>query len=190
MSGMARLIYSMIGSLDGYISDSSGNFDWAEPDEEILEYINDQERPIGTYLYGRRIYELMTVWETDPASVADSPQSSAYADIWQGADKIVYSSSLGSTTTKRTRLERSFNPAAVSDLKRTATADISIGGPTLAASAFRANLVDEFCLLLIPVMIGGGLSLFPSNVTLDLQLKSTRRFGNGTVALQYDVGRG
>ncbi|GAB3533740.1 dihydrofolate reductase family protein [Arthrobacter tecti] len=186
---MAKLIYSMIGSLDGYIADANGNFDWAEPDEEILAYINAQERPIGTYLYGRRIYELMTVWETDPDSVADSPAAKEYAEIWQAASKIVYSTSLQDITTTKTRLERSFEPAAVEELKRTASADIGIGGPTLGVQAFRAGLIDEVYLLLLPVIIGGGLSLFPGDVRLDLQLKDTRRFANGTLALQYDVGR-
>ncbi len=189
MSRMARLIYSMIGSLDGYVADSSGNFDWAEPDEEVLEYLNEQERSVGTYLYGRRIYELMTVWESDPGSVADTPQSVEFANIWQAADKIVYSTSLESASTSRTRIERTFDPAAVEDLKQSSSSDIGIAGPTLAASAFRAGLVDEFYLLLNPVIIGGGLSIFPPDLTLELRLKSSRRFGNGTVALQYDVGR-
>nr|WP_245192602.1 dihydrofolate reductase family protein [Arthrobacter pigmenti] len=183
------MIYSMIGSLDGYIADANGNFDWAEPDEEILAYINAQERPIGTYLYGRRIYELMTVWETAPVSVADSPAAMEYAEIWQAASKIVYSTSLQDITTTKTRLERSFEPAAVEKLKRTASADIGIGGPTLGVHAFRAGLIDEVYLLLLPVIIGGGLSLFPRDVRLDLQLKDTQRFANGTLALQYDVGR-
>lgn len=188
MSSMARLIYSMIGSLDGFVADSSGNFDWAEPDEEVLEYLNNQERSIGTYLYGRRIYELMTVWESDPGAVADSPQSLEFADIWQAAEKIVYSTSLESASTSKTRIERTFDPATVEELKQSSSTDIGIAGPTLAASAFRAGLVDEFYLLLNPVIIGGGLSLFPPDLPLDLRLKATRRFGNGTVALQYDVG--
>lgn len=187
---MARLIYSMIGSLDGYIADQSGNFDWAEPNDEVLDYINAQERPVGTYLYGRRIYDLMTIWETDPSAVVDTPASAEYAEIWQSADKVVYSTTLDSVTTTKTRLERTFDPVAVGELKRMASADISIGGPTLAVHAFRAGLIDEVYLLILPVIIGGGLSMFPKDVRLDLQLKDSHRFANGTVALQYDVGAG
>lgn len=189
MSSMARLIYSMIASLDGYVADSSGEFNWAAPDEEVLEYLNDQERDVGTYLYGRRIYELMTVWESDPEAVADTPQSLEFAKIWQAAEKVVYSTTLESASTSKTRIEHSFDPTAVERLKQSASSDIGIAGPTLAACAFRAGLVDEFYLLLNPVIIGGGLSLFPPDLRLDLQLKATRRFGDGTVGLQYDVVR-
>lgn len=183
---MARLIYSMIGSLDGYVADTSGNFDWAVPDEQVLAFINEQERDVGTYLYGRRIYELMEAWENDPTA-ADSPQSGEFAEIWKAADKVVFSTRLEDVKTTRTILQRTFDPAFVENLKRTATADINIAGPLLASHAFHAGLIDCVHLLLVPRIIGGGKSFFPSDVRLNLRLEGSRRFENGMLALQYDV---
>lgn len=184
---MARLIYSVIGSLDGYIADRSGSFDWAVPDEEVLSFLNDQEKSVGTYLYGRRMYDLMTCWETDPAAAAQSPNSAVFAEIWQAAEKIVYSTSLASVSTQKTRLERTFDPDAVEQVKHTATADLNVSGPELASHAFRANLVDEVQLILVPVIIGGGKSCYPTDVMMNLNLSDMRRFSNGMVWLQYDV---
>lgn len=187
MAGMARLIYSMIGSLDGYVADPSGNFDWAEPDEDVLAYINEQERTVGTYLYGRRIYELMTAWETDPAAAALSPRSAEFAKIWQAAEKVVFSTRLETVRTAKTTLQRTLDPRWVEELKRTATADINVAGPTLASHAFNNGLIDSAYFLLVPTIIGGGPSLFPRDLRVNLKLVDSQSFSNGTVALQYDV---
>lgn len=184
---MARLIYSVICSLDGYIADDSGSFDWAVPDEEVLDFLNQQERAVGTYLYGRRMYELMIVWETDPAAAAQSPKSAEFAGIWQAADKIVYSTTLTQVSTSRTRLERDFDPEVVRQLKVRATADLTVSGPGLAAHAFRAGLVDEVQLVVAPVIVGGGKSCFPEHIRVRLALADERRFPNGMVQLRYDV---
>jgi dihydrofolate reductase len=184
---VARLIYSVIGSLDGYIADESGSFDWAVPDEEVLAFVNHQERSVGTYLYGRRMYELMTVWESDPAAAAQSPESANFAEIWQSADKIVYSSSLATVSTTRTHLKRSFDPAEVQRVKDAATADLTVSGPDLAAHAFRAGLVDEVHVVVVPVIIGAGKTFHPGGIRLNLDLKDLRRFNNGMVWLRYDV---
>lgn len=184
---MARLIYSVIASLDGYIADRSGGFDWAVPDEEVLAFINERERSVGAYLLGRRMYELMTAWETDPAAAAQSPESAEFARTWQAAQKVVYSTTLDAVSTTRTRLERRFDPAAVDRLKRAAPADLNVSGPSLAAHAFRAGLVDEVQLTIAPVIIGGGKSCYPDDVRLDLGLTGMRRFGNGMSWLRYDV---
>jgi len=153
---MVRLIYSAISSLDGYIEDPDGRFDWAAPDEEVHAFINDFERSIGTYLYGRRMYEIMRVWETDPALAADNPITRDFAAIWAAAEKIVFSRTLQSVSTRKTRLVRDFDPLAIRRLKETTSQDISIGGPTLAAHAFHSALVDECYLVLAPVIVGGG----------------------------------
>ena len=182
---MARLIYSALSSLDGYIEDREGNFDWAAPDEEVHEFINNLERPAGTHLYGRRMYETMKVWETDPGFAADSPLTSDFAEIWQSADKIVYSRTLESVSTRRTRLERAFDPEAIRQLKGSAGHDILIGGPELAAQAFRSGLVDECHLFLIPIIVGGGKRSLPEDVRTELELLEERRFANGTVFLRY-----
>ena len=181
---MAQLIYSAIMSLDGYTADRSGNFDWSAPDEEVHGFINDLERDVGTYLFGRRMYEVMSVWETmgtpeDPQVIQD------YARMWDAADKVVYSASMGSVTTARTRLERQFLPRAVQDLKDSTDKDISIGGPTLAAHALKAGLVDEYQLFITPVAVGGGLRFLPDGLEARLDLLEERRFGNGVVYLRY-----
>jgi dihydrofolate reductase len=183
---MAKLIYATLASIDGYIADRDGRFDWAAPDEEVHAFVNDLERPVGTYLYGRRMYDVMTYWETAPT--ADEPSVIAdYAGIWRAADKIVYSRTLTDVHTARTRLEAEFDPAAVRRLKAAATDDISIGGATLAAHALRAGLVDEYHLFAVPAVVGGGTRALPDGVRLDLQLLAERRFGNGTVYLRYGV---
>jgi dihydrofolate reductase len=184
---MAHLIYSALSSLDGYIVDRDGNFDWAMPDEEVHSFINNLERTVGTYLYGRRMYETMLVWETDPNLAADSPITQDYAQIWQTADKIVYSKTLQAVSTRKTQIERNFDPEAIRQLKAAAGQDISIGGPGLAAHAFRAGLIDECNLFLTPVIVGGGKPSLPDNVRLELELIEERRFGNGMVYLRYRV---
>jgi dihydrofolate reductase len=182
---MARLIYSAISSLDGYIEDMNGKFDWAAPDEEVHGFINNLERSAGTYLYGRRMYETMMVWETDPNLAAGSPLLRDFAEIWQAADKIVYSKTLEAASTRKTQVERNFNPTVVRQLKEAVEQDILIGGPELAAHALRAGLIDECHLFLIPILVGGGKSALPDNVRLELQLLEERRFSNGTVFLRY-----
>lgn len=184
---MAHLIYSAISSLDGYIEDKNGNFDWAMPDEEVHRFINDLERTAGTYLYGRRMYETMMVWETDPDLAADSPITQDFAQIWQAADKIVYSRTLAAASTRKTQIERNFNPEAIKQLKQTVHHDISIGGPELAAHAFRSGLIDECHLFLTPVIVGGGKPSLPDKVLLELELVDERRFGNGMVYLRYQT---
>jgi dihydrofolate reductase len=187
---MARLIYSGIASLDGYTEDASGGFDWSAPDEEVHAFVNDLERPIGTYLYGRRMFEVMKFWQTvDPESAGDdSVAMRDYAGIWQAADKVVYSSTLAEASTPRTRIESRFDADAVLRLKQESPADLSIGGPEIAAHALRAGLVDELQLFLNPVVVGGGKSYFPAGVHLDLTLLSERRFSGGVVHLHYAVG--
>ncbi len=184
---MPHLIYSAITSLDGYIEDMDGKFDWAAPDEEVHGFINDVERAVGTYLYGRRMYETMLVWETDPTLAADSPITRDYAEIWQAANKIVYSRTLGTISTRKTQLERKFDLEAVRRLKAAAGNDISIGGPELAADAFRAGLIDECQLFLAPVLVGGGKPALPKNIHLTLELLAERRFRSGMVYLHYRV---
>ena len=181
---MAQLIYSGITSLDGYVADSSGNFDWSAPDEEVHAFVNDLERDAGTYLLGRRMYEVMSVWET-MGGPDDPPVIQNFARIWQGADKVVYSASLANPTTPRTRVERAFDPEAVSELKASAGGSISIGGATLAAAALRAGLVDECQIFLNPVAVGGGLRFLPDGLNLRLELQEERRFRNGVVYLRY-----
>jgi dihydrofolate reductase len=182
---MAKLIYSAIASLDGYIEDQTGNFDWAAPDEEVHRFVNDRERPIGAYLYGRRMYDVMRFWET-PKAVADQPPvMQDYAAIWRSAEKIVYSRTLDAVSSARTRIERAFDPAAVRQMKAAARRDISIGGPDLAAQAIKAGLVDELQLFLVPTVVGGGKPALPSGVTLRLNLLDERRFGGAAVYLRY-----
>jgi dihydrofolate reductase len=181
---MARLIYSAIASLDGYVADESGNFDWAAPDEEVHAFVNDLERPIGTYLYGRRMYDVMRYWESLPRD--EPPVMQDFARIWQGTDKIVYSKTLQAASTARTRLERDFDPAAVRQMKASATRDISVGGPELAAQAIKAGLVDEYQMFFVPVIVGGGKRFLPSDVRLTrLELLDERRFRSGVVFLRY-----
>jgi dihydrofolate reductase len=182
---MARLIYSAIASLDGYIEAGDGKFDWAAPDEEVHRFINDLERGAGTYLLGRRMYETMTVWETDPSLVAASPLTHDFAEIWKAADKIVYSRTLAAVSTSRTRIEREFDAEAIRQMKAASRKEISIGGPNLAAHAFEAGLIDECHLFLIPIIVGSGKKALPSNIRLELELLDERRFGNGVVFLRY-----
>jgi dihydrofolate reductase len=184
---MAKLIYSAISSLDGYVADAEGNFDWSMPDEEVHTFVNDLERPIGTYLFGRRMYEVMRYWETAPTGSAEPSAGQEYAKIWQAADKIVYSRSLEDIATARTRLEREFEAKPIQQLKAAAARDISVGGPTLAAQALKLGLVDECHLFLPPVVVAGGTQAFPDNVRLRLELLDERRFGNGVVHLHYRV---
>ena len=179
---MAKLIYSAIQSLDGYIADEHGKFDWAEPDEEVHAFINGLLRPVATYLLGRRLYEVMSSWET--IALADQPPFIRdFATIWRAADKIVYSKTLTTASGARTRIERDFDPGAVRELKAAAGRDLSVGGPALAAEAFEAALVDELHLFLVPVVVGGGKPSLPDHVRSELELVSERRFGNGTVHL-------
>ena len=187
---MAHLIYSAISSLDGYIEDMEGKFDWAAPDEEVHRFINDLERVTGTYLLGRRMYEIMLVWETDPTLAIDSPLTRDYAEIWQAANKIVYSRTLGTVSTRKTQLERTFDSEAIRQLKEGVEQNISIGGPELAAHAFRAGLIDEVQLFLSPIIVGGGKQSLPDNVRIELELLEERRFGNGTVFLRYQTRQG
>jgi dihydrofolate reductase len=185
---MGRLIYSALTSLDGYIADEDGNFDWAAPDEEVHAFINDLERSAGIYLFGRRMYEVMVVWETDPSLAEQSPLLRDFAEIWQATDKIVYSRTLENVSTARTRIERDFNPDAVREIKAQAGSDVIVGGPELAAHAFKAGLVDECHLFLAPIVVGGGKQSLPSNVRLKLELLDERRFGSGMVFLRYRTG--
>jgi len=182
---MAKLIYSAIASLDGYTADKDGNFDWAAPDEEVHTFINDLERPIGTYLYGRRMYEVMVGWETADTFADQRPVMRDFAEIWQAADKIVYSKTLGEVSSAKTRIERDFDPEAVRQVKASAERDITVGGPNLAAQAIKAGLVDEYHLFVVPVLVGGGTQLFPDNVRQKLELLDERRFGNSMVHLRY-----
>jgi dihydrofolate reductase len=182
---MGKLIYAAITSLDGYIEDEDAKFDWAEPDEEVHAFVNDLERPVGTYLYGRRMYEVMVGWETDPTLAAQSPLMRDFAEIWQAADKVVYSRTLEQVSTARTRIERDFDAEAVRQLKASAERDLSVGGPELATQAFNAGLVDECHLFLTPIVVGGGRPSLPHHVRLALELQEVRRFGNGVVHLQY-----
>ena len=182
---MAKLIYSAITSLDGYVSDEGGNFDWAAPDEEVHTFVNDLERGIGTYLYGRRMYDVMVAWETDDMLHDLSPVVRDYADIWRAAEKVVYSTTLGTVSSARTRIERSFVPDAVCEMKTVEERDLSVGGPHLAAQAFAAGLVDEIHLFVSPIVVGGGTRALPDDVHLPLELLDERRFGNGVVHLHH-----
>ena len=182
---MAKLIYSMITSLDGYVTDERGEFDWAAPDDDVHAFINDIERSIGTYLYGRRMYETMRYWESAHEAPGQSPVSLDFAQLWQAADKIVYSASLDAVTTQRTRLERDFDPGAIRELKRTAERNISVGGPTLAAHAIGAGLVDEYQLFVNPIVVGCGTAAIPSNMRIPLRLADEHRFRSGVVYLRY-----
>ena len=172
-------------SLDGYIEDEHSRFDWAEPDDEVHAFINDLERCFGTYLYGRRMYQTMAGWETDPTLGRQSPLMADFAQIWQAADKVVYSTTLATVSTTRTRLERTFDTAAVRQMKASATSDLSVGGPSLAAHAFRAGLIDECHLFVCPVVVGGGKRSLPEGLRVELELLDERRFANGVVHLLY-----
>jgi dihydrofolate reductase len=182
---MARLIYSAITSLDGYVADEQGKFDWAEPDEEVHAFVNELERPVGTYLYGRRMYETMGFWETAHTLSDQPPVILDFARLWQAADKVVYSRTLETVSSARTRIEREFDPEAVRQLKAESESDLSVGGPHLAAQAIRAGLVDEYQLFLNPIVVGGGNQSLPEDVRVQLELLDERRFGNGVVYLRY-----
>lgn len=182
---MGNLIYIANCSLDGYTADENGNFDWTEPAPEVNAFINDLVRSAGTHLYGRRMYETMAVWETDPSLPGQSPVMADFARLWQAVDKVVYSRTLKEVWTGRTSLERDFDPQAVRELKAGASQDILVGGAELAAAAFRAGLVDECCLLLLPWLIGGGKRGLPEGVRVRLQLVDQRTFSNGVVCVRY-----
>jgi dihydrofolate reductase len=182
---MAKLIYSAIASLDGFIEDRQGGFDWAAPDEEVFRFVNDLERPVGTHLYGRRMYETMVYWETAHELLDQPSYVRDFTDIWQAADKIVFSKTLETSSSTRTRIEREFDPKAVRRMKATEDRDITVAGPNLAAQAIIAGLVDEFHLFVTPIMVGGGKSTLPNNVQVTLALLDERRFRNGVVYLRY-----
>jgi dihydrofolate reductase len=182
---MARLIYSAIMSLDGYIADADGRFEWAAPDEEVHAFVNELERPAGTYLYGRRMYETMRYWETAHTLAGQRPVSLDFARIWQATDKIVYSTTLQAPDTARTRIEPDFDPVQVRKLKETADRDLTVGGPRLAAQAIVAGLVDEYQLFVVPAVVGGGTRALPDQVRLELALAGEQRFGSGAVYLCY-----
>jgi dihydrofolate reductase len=185
---VARLVYSAITSLDGYVADRDGNFDWAAPDVEVHAFVNDLERPIGTYLYGRRMYETMVFWETAHPLPDQSPVFRDYTAIWRSADKVVYSTTLESASSARTTIEREFDADSVRALKTASSHDLSVGGPGLAAHALRAGLVDDIRLFVTPVVVGGGTAAFPNDVHLSLELVGVHRFGNGVVQLHYRSG--
>jgi dihydrofolate reductase len=185
---LAKLIYSTITSLDGYVADEGGNFDWAAPDEEVHTFVNDLERPVGTYLYGRRMYEVMVYWETAHTLGDQPPFIRDFTQIWQAADKIVYSKTLEAASSARTQIERDFDPEAVRQMKASAGRDITLGGSDLAAQAMRAGLVDEYHLFVAPIVVGGGTRSLPDDVRLKLELLDERRFGNGMVHLHYRAG--
>jgi dihydrofolate reductase len=184
---MAKLIYSAISSLDGYIEDDRGKFDWAEPDEEVHTFVNDLARPVGTYLLGRRMHEVLGYWEDPPGLDEQPPFVREFAEIWRAADKVVYSRTLGSVSTARTRIARRFDPEAIRQLKARSERDITIGGPHLAAQAFETGLVDEVQLFLAPVVVGGGKRSLPDGVRVSLELLDERRFGNGVVHLRHRI---
>jgi dihydrofolate reductase len=182
---MATLIYSAITSLDGYVADKDGNFDWAAPSDEVHAFVNDLERSVGTYLYGRRMYETMVYWETAHTLPESSPVELDYAEIWQAADKIIYSRTMTEVSSARTRIEREFDPDSVRRLKESAGRDLSVGGAELAAQAIKDGVVDEYHLFVNPVVVGGGTSTLPDNVRLDLDLLDEHRFSSGVVHLHY-----
>jgi dihydrofolate reductase len=184
---MTKLIYAAITSLDGYVADESGSFDWSAPDEEVHAFVNDLERPIGTYLYGRRMYDVMRFWETASTSPEEPAVMRDFAELWRAAEKIVYSATLDEVSTERTRLEREFDPEAIRQLKASSTSDLSIGGPHLAAQALQAALVDEIHLFLNPVLVGGGNPALPDGLRVQLELLDECRFVNGVVHLHYRV---
>ena len=182
---MAKLIYSAIASADGYVADAAGNFGWAEPDEEVLRFVNDLERPIGTYLYGRRMYQTMLPWESEHTLAGQPPASEEFAGIWRAADKVVFSTTLTAAASARTRIEPSFTPDLVRRLKSAAGHDMTVGGASLAGQAIRAGLVDEVNLLLVPAIVGGGKRALPDGARSGLELRDTRRFASGVVYLSY-----
>ena len=181
---MGKLIYSALASLDGYVADTDGKWGWAEPDEEVHAFVNDLERRVGTYLYGRGMYEVMIAWETLDLA-GEPPVIQDYAEIWRATDKIVFSRTLDSVSSARTRLEREFDPEAVRRLKEEAARDLAVAGPDLGSQAIKAGLVDEYHLVLAPAIVGGGKQVLPDDVRLDLELRDERRFQSGFVYLSY-----
>jgi dihydrofolate reductase len=187
---MAKLIYSVIASLDGYIENAQGEFGWAAPDDEVFAFVNELERPIGTYLYGRRMYETMVYWETAETAGSLSSPSRDFAETWRRAEKVVYSRTLDTVSSARTRVEPEFDPARVKRLKESSARDLTVGGAELAAQAMAAGLVDECNLFLHPILVGGGKHALPDTMQIRLQLLSERRFKSGVVYLQYGVVSG
>jgi len=187
---MGKLIYSAIASADGYVADAAGGFEWAAPDDEVLGFVNDLERPVGTYLYGRGMYQTMRYWENLDALSGHPPLDLQFARIWQAADKVVFSTTLTAAATARTRIEPSFDPDLVRRLKKSAARDLTIGGADLAGQALRAGLVDEVQLFLVPVIVGGGKRALPDGARADMELQGTRRFASGVVYLSYRLPSG
>jgi dihydrofolate reductase len=186
---MASLVYFMICSLDGYFEDESGRFDWSQPDREVHEFVNDLVRPVGTYLYGRRMYEVMNYWEQPEAFDGQPPYIQDFARIWRAAEKVVFSTRLETASGEKTRIERNFDPQAIRRLKETARSDLAIGGADLAGQAIRAGLVDEYQLLLSPIIVGGGKRVLPDAFRTELELVAERRFRGGSVFLHYRARR-
>ena len=186
---MGQLIYSVIASLDGYVNDADGDFSWAMPDEELHAYVNDLMRPIGTHLYGRRLYEVMAAWQIMGTAPDDSAVTRDFGELWRGADKVVYSTTLSAVDTPRTRLERSFDPESVRALVAAADRDVLVGGPGLAEHALRARLVDEIGVVVVPAVVGAGTNYPPGGLRLDLELLDERRFAGGFAALRYALRR-
>ena len=184
---MSKLIYIANVSLDGYIEDAHGNFNWTEPDDEVFAFITDLVRSVGTSLYGRRLYETMAVWETDPALAAQSELMGDFARVWQAANKVVYSTTLNAVSTAKTQLERNFDPDTIRDLKTSAAGDLTVGGANLAAHAFHAGLVDECQLLIYPLFVGTGKPALPRDMRVNLELLDERRFNNGILYVRYRV---
>jgi dihydrofolate reductase len=182
---MGRLVYSMFQSLDGYVADAAGEFGWAEPDESVHAFANELQRSIGTNLLGRRMYEVMSAWETLGTSGDEPVYIKEFGELWRANDNVVYSTTLDSVHTARTRIERAFEPDAIRRMKHEVAGDISIGGPTLAAHAITAGLVDEYQLFVVPVVVGGGTRCLPDGIRLDLQLVDQRRFDNGMLYVSY-----
>lgn len=187
---MGKLIYIANVSLDGYIEDSHGDFDWTAPSDEVFVFITDLVRSFGTYLYGRRLYETMAVWETDPALAAQSELMGDFARVWQAANKAVYSTTLNAVSTAKTQLDRNFDPDAIRNLKASAAGDLTVGGANLATHAFKAGLVDECQLFIYPVIVGTGKPSLPSDMRANLELLDERRFGDGVVYVRYRVESG
>jgi len=184
---VGKLIYSAIASLDGYVEDKRGNFEWAAPDDEVHAFVNELERPIGTYLYGRRMYETMVYWETVDTSGDQPAVGRDFAEIWRAAEKIVYSRTLETPSSARTRIERDFDHAAIRELKQSSLSDLTIGGAELAGQAIAAGLVDEYDLILCPIVVGGGKRALPDDVRVELELVDERRFRSGVVHLRYRI---
>lgn len=184
---MGKLVYAYLASLDGYIADATGDFGWAEPDEQVLGFINEVERGVSTYLYGRRIYELMVGWETDPSLSEHSAMNAEFASIWQQAEKVVFSRTLTEVETSRTRIEREFDLATVEPIKASTDGDIAVSGATLAEAAWRLGLIDEVQVYIAPILVGGGKRMFADGVRQQLALRGERRFDHGMVWLRYDV---